>query len=375
MPTTSYWHRDNREHEVIVIGAGIAGLSASRELQRRGINHVVLERGVIGCGASTRNAGYLMRGAADNYAAACREFGRDTAKALWRWSENNLQALREAGIESLRSYQARPSCLLAVDDGEARELEESRTLLQEDGFEVGWHTEGADAAWTSGMARVGLVNPNDAVCNPAELIRWIAGPVFEHVRQGVEVESVDLKSSKVSIQTNAGEYRCERLLVCTNAFTESLLPEFRDRITPRRGQMLALDAPEVSLDCAYYINHGHEYIREAGDGVIALGGCRGLFADQEVGEDDTTTDNVQGALEDFAERLLGRRYPVLCRWAGTMGFSPTALPMICRIPSLEGHAWFCGGFTGHGMSLAHTTATAAVAQMLDESSCLFSRVS
>ncbi len=373
MATTIYWHTDSHVYDVIVIGAGIAGLSASRELARRDIDHLVLERGTIGCGASTRNAGFLMRGAADNYAGACRDFGRDTAAALWRWAEQSLSLLRDAGIERLNSYQPRSSCLLAIDQSEAEELEQSRDMLIEDGFGVQWLTGGSDSAWQSGLALAGLVNPSDAVCNPAELIRWLAEPVFAKVRQGVDVMGLDLDGSSIRIGSNAGEFRAEKVLICTNAYAGSLVPSLAGQITPRRGQMLALDAPGVRLDHAYYINHGHEYIREAGNGVIIVGGCRGIFADEEIGVADHTTDNVQGAIETFAARILEKRYPVITRWAGTMGFTANALPVITPIPALGKRAWFCGGFTGHGMSLAHKTAHAGVAQMLDGTSSLFSQ--
>jgi len=40
-------HR-GREADVMVVGAGPAGLAVSRELRTRGVDHLVLERGTIG---------------------------------------------------------------------------------------------------------------------------------------------------------------------------------------------------------------------------------------------------------------------------------------------------------------------------------------
>lgn len=368
MGTVSYWHARERAVEVVVVGAGIAGLSASHELTRRGVEHVVLERGIVGQEASTRNAGFLMRGAADNYAAACRDFGRERARELWRLSEENLRLLRELGVGELRGYRPRPSCLLAVEGGELAELRESERLLEEDGFRVEWADRGDDAAWRGGLALGGLINPDDAVCDPAELVRWLARPVFERVRQGVEVRAIARDGGGISVRTGRGEVRCGRVLVCTNAFAGGLLGSMRGRVTARRGQMLALRAPEVRLDCAYYVNHGHEYVREAGDGVVVVGGCRGMFAEQEVGEEDATAENVQGAIEEFAGRFLGRRFEVIARWAGIMGFaeggSERGLPIVEAVEGFDGRVWFCGGFTGHGMSLGHVTSRRAVGEML-----------
>ena len=47
---------------MVIVGAGYGGLSTALELRRNGIDCVVLERGVFGIGASTRNGGMLSGG-------------------------------------------------------------------------------------------------------------------------------------------------------------------------------------------------------------------------------------------------------------------------------------------------------------------------
>jgi glycine/D-amino acid oxidase-like deaminating enzyme len=112
-------------------------------------------------------------------------------------------------------------------------------------------------------------------------------------------------------------------------------------------------------------------MRQAWDGTIVVGGCRRAFADSEIGYDDRTTSQVQGALERFACEMFGLapdELNITGRWAGTMGFSPDGLPLIGPVltewPSRR--VWFCGGFTGHGMSLAYRTSLAAIDCMLDD---------
>ena len=46
------------EVDVAVVGAGYCGLSAARELARRGRSVVVVDRDPLGAGASTRNGGH-----------------------------------------------------------------------------------------------------------------------------------------------------------------------------------------------------------------------------------------------------------------------------------------------------------------------------
>ena len=106
--TISLWQR-NQAHETIqcdvaIIGAGISGLSAAIEFESRGLNCVVLEADFAGSRASGRNAGYLIRGAADNYALACKDLGRDTTRFLWEWTQQNLEGLKQLGIESTPGF-------------------------------------------------------------------------------------------------------------------------------------------------------------------------------------------------------------------------------------------------------------------------------
>src|SRR4051812_27939179 len=138
----SYWQLSpsptTTVSDAIVVGAGIAGVSAALVLQRRGLDVVVLDRQTVASGASSRAAGFLMRGAAENYALAVDHYGRELARTLWRWTEENLEGLRGEGVESLPSYRRIPSCLVATGPEELAELKRSVTLLREDGFAVEW---------------------------------------------------------------------------------------------------------------------------------------------------------------------------------------------------------------------------------------------
>src|SRR5580765_7541797 len=51
-----------REARVAIVGGGYAGLAAALEFSKHGIDAVVLERGALGVGASTRNGGSVSGG-------------------------------------------------------------------------------------------------------------------------------------------------------------------------------------------------------------------------------------------------------------------------------------------------------------------------
>ena len=153
--------------DLVVIGAGITGLSAAKAAEDAGLSCVVIDARAPGSSASGRNAGFLMRGAAENYAVAADHLGRDVARELWRWTESNREDLEAIGILDLPSCQKRPSCLLAMTDEEASDLVRAHGMLIEDGFEADLLEPGGvrtnATIWTRGSPKLGLVNPGDAV--------------------------------------------------------------------------------------------------------------------------------------------------------------------------------------------------------------------
>lgn len=375
--TVPFWRRstslERHDADAVVVGGGIVGLSAALELARRGMRVHLLERGTIGCGASTRNAGFLMRGCADHYADAARLYGRERARALWAFTEENLADLRREGVEGLPGYRATPSCLLALDAGQARELRGAHEMMVADGLGSAWIEPGdpgagGDAVFASGVAAGGLVNAGDAAVQPAELIGMLAeklGAAGAAIHEGAEVCSIAGDDRGVEVATGSMLVRASHAVLCTNAYGPALVPELSGLLTPRRGQMLAMEAESRRLDRAYYANHGSEYFRQADERTIVVGGCRTYFAEQEVGTEDATTASVQGALESFAARMLGGVVRVRARWAGIMAFTPDGLPIAGPIgPRLGPRVWMICACTGHGMSMGFRTARLGVAEML-----------
>jgi gamma-glutamylputrescine oxidase len=363
---------------VCIVGAGIAGLSAGIELTERGEDFLIVEARAAGAGASGRNAGYLMRGAAENYAKAARQWGRDTARALWKLTEDNLAALRRLAVDRLPGYAERPSCLAALGEGEEADLRLSAEMLREDEFEVELTEPGSrgapdDALWRSGRVRLGLVNPGDAVCDPAELVAMLRGRVpGERLIEARTVGAVEDVGALVRVACPGLVVEAQRVLVCTNAWAGQLVPELAGVITPNRGQMLALrpaEARDADLAFAYYLNHGSEYVRSGPGGTVLFGGCRTYHAERERVASEQTSPWVQEHLERLARELICPRFEVVARWAGVMGFSPSGLPTVRAVEvggvSREsGRVWFCGGFTGHGMSMGHLTGRAAARAVL-----------
>lgn len=376
--TVSMWQRREPAPEpisvdVCVIGAGICGLSAAIECEARDVSCVVLERDYPGARASGRNAGFLMRGAAENYARACDDLGRERARWLWRFTESNLRALRRLGVGGLGAYADRASCLVAMNPEEAGELERSARFLGEDGFSVSLTRAVDDALWERARPQLGLLNPDDAVCSPAELVAMLRRLVGQaRVISNAPVYAIEPEGTGVIVRGRGVLVHARFVLVCTNAYAGGLLPELRGVVAPNRGQMLSMrpeDPVAARLLHAYYINHGSEYVRAGPDGTVLFGGARKHRQAEECTDRDELNDAIQARLEELARAYLCERFEVVARWSGIMGFSPDGLPIVraCAGADPDGRVWFCGGLTGHGMSMGHLTARGAVGAMLEGS--------
>jgi gamma-glutamylputrescine oxidase len=321
--------------EVLVVGGGITGVSLLRRLGERGVKAALVERTRLADGASGRNAGFLLEGTAANYAEAVRIHGRDRAREVWAMTGENHRRLAEA-LAGRAGYRRGGSRTLAASGAEEAQLEESAELMSEDG-------------WPVTFAARSIVNPRDGELNPAEAVAALAadcpaGSIFE----GVEV--TDLEQLPIA---------ADEVILATNAFTGQLLEGIL--IEPVRAQMLAT-APFAArvAERPTYADHGYQYWRQLPTGEVLAGGFRDRAPDEEVGYQLATTAVIQGHLERHLAGL-GVSAPVTHRWAGTMGFTPDALPLVGRLhPGLS----ICAGYTGHGMAFAYLTARILVDNLL-----------
>ena len=113
--------------DVVVIGAGVAGVATAYWLAREGARPLVLEARTIAEAASGRNAGFLLAGVAENFLVASRRYGEPNALRIWRFTRRNQELVRELVARHRIDCDLRwhGSAQIAGDDEEWAEMRAS----------------------------------------------------------------------------------------------------------------------------------------------------------------------------------------------------------------------------------------------------------
>ena len=341
METTPFWLTESQPSvdsrsldrvDIAIIGAGITGCACAHALASRGLSVRVHDARGIGEGASGRNGGFALRGAAARYDVARETYGGDEARELWRRTEDALDRLESLAGDAFRRVG---SLRLAADVEERVEIHAEYEALRDDGFGVEWRDE---LPHLRPDFRGAIFHPRDGAIQPARFVQRLAtraaeaGVAFSPSRRVESLEDLD----------------AEQIVIATDGSGRGLLPELDEALWPARGQVIAT-APlaERLFDCPHYARQGFDYWQQLENGRIVLGGFRDFSILTEMTDDETTTESIQEALDAFLAELLGELPEVTHRWAGIFGLTQDLLPLVGQVPGHDG-VWVAAGYSGHG---------------------------
>jgi glycine/D-amino acid oxidase-like deaminating enzyme/nitrite reductase/ring-hydroxylating ferredoxin subunit len=360
MNTESFWFAERQEvlfprldHdldvEVLIIGGGIAGVTAAYLLSGQGRSVALLERGRIGglnTGHTTAHLTYMTDIRLSDLVAT---FSRKEAKLAWEAGQAAIDLIEENVKRHAIDCEFRrvPGFLVA---SEQCDLAEESGLLQQEAMvarQMGFDAYYLDSAPVTD--RPGIRFENQAKFHP---LRYLDALAREAMKQGVEVyEDTEVTSfDEGSVIAGGRTVKFRQVFIATHvplqgegglvgsALFQSKLALYSSYAVRARLPGNAL--PELiwsdTADPFYYLR-----IEKDDEGFSCVFGGE----DHKTGM-ETHTENRYQNLERELDRILPGA-EVTHRWCGQIVEPVDGLPYIGRTSDTQ---WLATGFSGNGMT-------------------------
>lgn len=278
--------------DVAVIGAGFTGLSAALHLAEAGRTVTVLEAEAPGWGASGRNGGQVNPGLKEDPDAVLARFGPEIGARMVALSgaagQLVFDLIERLGIQCdpVRSGWVRAAHSKTALDT----LKETATQWQRRGAPLRMldADEIAEMIGTTAY-RGGLIDPRGGNLHP---LNYALGLAHAAIRAGARIHG---HSRALRLETGAGGYRIEtsggtlkagKVLLCTNGYTDGLVPSLARTIVPVRSIQVATKPLSGNIGTSILPNRQAPsdtrrlllYYRKDSHGRLLMGG-RGAYSD------------------------------------------------------------------------------------------------
>ncbi|HEY1687427.1 MAG TPA: glycine oxidase ThiO [Solirubrobacteraceae bacterium] len=360
-----------KDVDVVVVGGGIAGLTVAWRASERGMKVALLERDVLGSGASRVAAGMLAPVAETEFGQAGRRALELGTRSAASWPEF-AEELTTASGEAVQLHRS-GTLMVARDADEARELERQLALRESLGLTARRLRASEARELEPALApsvRLALEAPDDHSVDPRIVLSALRiacerGGVQLRERTGVASVETDGDGATVTgVRLADGALLgAASVVLAAGAWSQQiggLPPAAGVSVRPVKGQIMRLRDPAGPGLLSRVLRYEGGYIVPRGDGRYVLGATV-----EERGFDSSPTaggvyellrqarELVPGILELEIEEL-------------SVGFrpgTPDNLPVIGR-GELAGLLWATGHYR-NGILLAPLTGQ-LVAQALDE---------
>jgi glycine/D-amino acid oxidase-like deaminating enzyme len=386
MKTSAYWWEDAprvgiaeielpAKVDVVVIGAGFSGLCTALTLANAGTNVIVLEAGILGCGASTLNGGMVgpsfhklgIEGLKTKYGEIAANNILRESLGFVDYLENFLDK-QKIDADFTRNGRFRGALKPSHYEKMAKDLDE---LVQATGVEAEMipksqqHLESG-----SPMFHGGAVYHRDAGLHPAKYHDGLVKKVLEAgalIRANTRVTGIKKISVGYEISTSSGTLKATKVAVCTNGYTEKVTPEFQRRILPLRSAMIATEILDEQLLQSLMPNNRVysdtrrvvAYYRPSPDGT------RILFGSRATSLKDNPLLNAR-LVKSYMSVIFPQLKDVAIShvWSGLVGYTFDHAPHLGQFGDKEG-LYYAMGYCGSGVARSSYFGTKLGLKMLD----------
>ena len=342
-----------------IVGGGYAGLAAALEFSKHGIAAVVLERGALGVGASTRNGGSVSGGVNVGKSFSGRATPVDPERAHHLLSDaSDAFALIERLIaeEQIECFWQKRGRFVGAWTPAHFAYQEKRLASLNDNAQSGAYMvsrERQREEIASDYYYGGMVVERSASLHPA---LYYKGLLDACRRRGIticaeaSVEKIGANGAGWRVGTGRGTVIAGDVVIATNGYTGAVTPALRRRIVPIASHIIATEplSPDVASSL---IPKGRSisdtkrvlcYYRMSPDGTRMVFGGRARFTPANP---RLCAQVLHGYMTGRFPQLKGTR--VTHSWTGNTAFTLDALPHMGE----EGGLHYCLGCNGSGIAM------------------------
>jgi glycine/D-amino acid oxidase-like deaminating enzyme len=324
------------ETDAVIIGGGIAGLSACYFLTHAGLKTALLEQGTLGSGDS---------GFTTAFATHFLDDGEATRRA-WAASRAGIQLLKETiakeaidcdwqDVSSFGFTLTDPSSLQEHYQT-LRPLDPSLEYVEKDAHRLLGFP--ALAAYRKPQGE-GQFHIRKFLLGLAECATSQGAQIFE--------ESPAIKIETDLVQTPQGSVKANWIIVATGPPLRSFFPKVTALLRGVITYVLQVDfggAKPFPRSLCWDDSKPYHYFRWLNEEELILGG-----EDCALGEKPPHPPHV--ALEEWLREVAGgAKFDIIKKWQGTIFYSRDFLPYASTHKSYGEHTLFLTGFGGNGMT-------------------------
>lgn len=364
----SYWEKQNFfAADIIIVGSGIVGLNAALTIKLASpkTSVMVLERGFLPSGASTKNAGFACFGSISELIEQEKASGTDGLHRLIakRWSGLlKLRALlgsKTICYENYGGYELFKSSDADLAHECVLKLSHFNALIADIVSEKEIYTIANEQISGFGFNEIStlLKNKLESQIDPGRMMKALlakVGTLGVPILNSCKVKKINEETNGILLETEEGSFNCKKVILTTNAFVSELLPSVN--VVPGRGQIvITKPIPNLKLKGTFHYDKGYYYFRNVGDRVL-LGGGRNLDFKAEETTEFGETEKVQQALLDLLKMVILPEtvFEIEQKWSGIMAFGKELHPIIEEVkPNIfcavrcNGMGIAIGSHTGH----------------------------
>ncbi|HRH33665.1 MAG TPA: FAD-dependent oxidoreductase [Catalimonadaceae bacterium] len=338
----SFWEKQSFfNYDCIIIGSGIVGLSTACSLKEKYPEKsvLVLERGILPTGASTKNAGFACYGSAAEIWNDVQLLGWEKALEVVELRVKGLCKLRSRLGDAAIEYEENGGgeIILKGDSFDLNSLdainENLKTIFSKPVF-IPEPKKPEALGFQTKNIQTYISNTVEGQIDTGKMMRSLieySQKLGISILTGFHVEHLEKQNSNWQISGLVDDHKflAPNLYICTNAFTKGLLPNLD--IQPGRGQVLVTSPiPDLRFKGIYHFDQGYYYFRNVGNRVL-FGGGRNIDFEGETSTSFELNPTIQNQLEWYLRELIlpaRTDFKIEHRWAGIMAFGTEKTPIV-----------------------------------------------